>query len=589
MKRFLTTLFLTIVVSLLLFGQKTVVQVPSDLTGEGNLNTAVQAAIDAGTLSNTIFELEPYGYYILTSSIVVPAGEHLEIVAPEPGNTQGTSPPQILWTATGGVATDMLIESYGEITLRNLWILYANAAGDQVGTTIQIRPNPNGPERATFENVIFDWSPCPSNAGGAVSNTSEGLIAIFRNCYFKNAVDYHLRYYGRALSFPFEARNWHNAYVLFENTTFANIGYVYMQEQNNWGANVHFNHCTFLNTVMFTLQTGWWYKMSVTNSIFVNPFMFGYLPVEVGADGETNGSTIRIDSVASFSNAVPVPFTEQDRRILFANNSHYYEPWLIDWAENNPYSQEKKDNFEPDLVPKLHPPLSPQTLEFLTGTDGEGNKLFPYMNMADFYDNTNPSFIEPPTNLDDLKAFLLCKWGPVCQRMWAYYPEDGVNQMWPMREDLSYTNATLMTASTGGFPLGDLYRWWPEKYAEWEAQRDEEWDRLMTWLETGIDPSGTSVREIVGGEIPQRYTLEQNYPNPFNPTTQIGYSIPTGGNVSLKVFNYLGQEVATILNKHQDAGNYIATFDGTALSSGVYFYRLESNNISLTKRFVIVK
>jgi hypothetical protein len=586
MKRLLTAVFLVTLLSSLLFTQKTVVQVPSDLLTEGSLNNAVAAAINAGTLSNTIFELEPYGYYILTGAITVPAGEHLEIHGPIPGNTQETSPPQILWTASGGVATDFMFESYGELTFKNLWILYANAAGDQVGTTIWIRPNPNGPERATFENVIFDWSPTPPNAAGAVTNTSEGLIAIFRNCYFKNATDFHLRYYGRALSFPYEARGWHNEYVLFENTTFANIGYVYMQEENNWGANVHFNHCTFLNSVMFTLQTGWWYKMSVTNSVFVNTFMFGYIPAQLG-DGDPNGSTIRIDSVASFP--FDVPFTEQDRRILFANNSHYYEDWLVDWIVNNPYADRLRDDFRQDEIPVLQPPISPGTLEFFEGTDGEGNKLFPYMNLVDFHVNINPGFIEAPTNLEDTKDFLRRKWDDNTQIMWAYFPEDGVNQMWPMREDLSYTNATLMTASTGGFPLGDLYRWWPEKYAEWEAQKDSEWDRLMTWLETGVDPAGSSVTELPGKAMPTEYILSQNYPNPFNPTTKIEYSIPQSGHVTLKVFNYLGQEMVTLFNNYQEAGNYVATFDGTKLPSGVYFYRLESNNVSLTKRFVIVK
>ncbi len=569
-----------------LFAQKTVVPVPSDLGTEGNLNAAIQAAIDAGELSNTIFELEPYGYYILSSSIVVPAGEHLEIVGPVPGTTQETSPPQILWTATGGVATDMLIESYGEITLKNIWILYANAAGDQVGTTIQIQPNPNGPETATFENVIFDWSPTPSNAGGAVSNTSEGLIAIFRNCYFKNAVDFHLRYYGRALSFPYQARGWHNEYVLFENTTFANIGYVYMQEENNWGSNVHFNHCTFLNTVMFTLQTGWWYKMSITNSIFVNPFMFGYIPAQLGADGEMNGSLIRIDSAATF--LFNVPFSEQDRRILFAHNSHYYEDWLVDWIANNPYANALRDDFRADEIPVLHPPLSPGTLEFLDGLDDEGDKLFPYMNKVNFYENVNPGFIEPPTNLDDLKDFLRRKWDDNTQNMWAYFPEDGVNQMWPMREDLSYTNETLQSASIGGFPLGDLYRWWPEQYAQWEAQKEDEWDRILNWLETGSDEP-VSVREITGGQIPQEYVLRQNYPNPFNPATEIGYSIPVSGNVSLKVFNYLGQEIRSLYDGYQEAGNYIATFDATGLASGMYIYQLQSESKSLTKKLILLK
>ncbi len=586
MKRFLTVFILLTMVAASLFAQKTVVQVESDLAGEGNLNQAVADAVNAGTLSNTVFELEPYGYYILTSSIVVPAGEVLEIVGPEPGDTQDTSPPQIVWTAQGGVSTDFLIESFGEIYLKNVWILYANAAGDQVGTTIQIRPNPNGPERATFENVIFDWSPAPPGGGGAVTNTSEGLIAIFRNSYFKNATDFHLRYYGRALSFPYEARGWHNEYVLFENTTFANIGYVYMQEENNWGDNVHFNHCTFLNTVMFTLQTGWWHRMSVTNSIFVNPFMFGYIPAGLGETGEMNGSTIRIDSVETFP--FSVPFDDQNRRILFANNSHYYEEWLRDWIANNPYAERLRDDFREDEIPVLHPPLSPLTLEFLEGTDENGNKLFPYMNKANFYDDTDPGFVEAPTNLEDLKDFLMRKWDDNTQNMWAYYPEDGINQMWPMREDLSYTNEALQTASLGGFPLGDLYRWWPDKYEEWEAQRESEWDRIEQWLETGHDPL-TSVSELPGNDIPSEYTLSQNYPNPFNPATKIEYSIPVSGHVTLKIYNALGQEVVTLHDDYQEAGRYVANFDASGLPSGVYMYRLSTNENSLTKRLVLIK
>jgi hypothetical protein len=587
MKHFLSAIFLAMILCTVLFAQ-TVVQVPSDITTEGNLNNAVAAAVAAGTLSETIFELEPYGYYILTSTIVVPAGEQLEIVAPLPGDTQETAPPQIVWTATGGVATDFMIESYGEITLRNVWLLYANAAGDQVGTQIQIQPNPHGPERATFENVIFEWSPAPPGGGGAVTNTSEGLIAIFRNCYFKNNVEDHLRYYGRALSFPYEARGWHNQYVLFENTTFANIGYVYMQEENNWGNNVHFNHCTFLNTVMFTLQTGWWHKMSVTNSIFVNPFMFGYIPVGLGPTGEMNGSLIRIDSVATFP--FTVPFDEQGRRILFANNSHYYEDWLRDWIVNNPYAQRLRDDFREDEIPVLHPPLSPLTLEFLDGTDDNGNKLFPYMNKVNFHDDTDPGFIEAPTNHDDLKDFLRRKWDDNTQNMWAYHPEDAIYQMWPMRENMAYTNETLMSASISGFPLGDLYRWWPEKYAEWEAQKESEWDRIMTWLDTGVDPEDpVSVREIAGGEIPGDFRLGQNYPNPFNPTTKIEYSVPVGSEVTLQVFNVLGQEVATLFNGYQEAGNYLATFDGTGLPSGVYIYRLQSGSTSIAKTFVLTK
>jgi hypothetical protein len=111
----------------------------------------------------------------------------------------------------------------------------------------------------------------------------------------------------------------------------------------------------------------------------------------------------------------------------------------------------------------------------------------------------------------------------------------------------------------------------------------------MTWLETGVDPEATSVREIAGGQIPADFRLSQNYPNPFNPTTQIRYSVPAGAEVSLKVYNYLGHEVATLFEGHQPMGNYVATFDASGLPSGVYFYRLQSGGTSLTKKLVLVK
>jgi len=188
-----------------MYAQKTTVKVASDIApSEGNLNNAVTEAINAGTLSRTVFELEPYGYYVLTGRIVVPAGQTLEIVAPDPGNTQLTSPPQILWTSSGGVNTSFTFECFGNISLKNVWVLYANTSGSQVGSSLQIQnnPNPNVKETATFENVIFDYSSTPPNASGAVGVTADHFVGTFKNCYFRNCTDAHLRYYGRALSFP---------------------------------------------------------------------------------------------------------------------------------------------------------------------------------------------------------------------------------------------------------------------------------------------------------------------------------------------------------------------------------------------------
>jgi hypothetical protein len=98
--------------------------------------------------------------------------------------------------------------------------------------------------------------------------------------------------------------------------------------------------------------------------------------------------------------------------------------------------------------------------------------------------------------------------------------------------------------------------------------------------------SATSVKNE---DIPINFSLSQNYPNPFNPTTEIKYSIPRSGIVTLKVYNILGQEVATLVNQEQKAGNYNVTFNASKLASGVYLYRIQSGNFSLTKKMTVLK
>ncbi len=88
---------------------------------------------------------------------------------------------------------------------------------------------------------------------------------------------------------------------------------------------------------------------------------------------------------------------------------------------------------------------------------------------------------------------------------------------------------------------------------------------------------------------PNTFALSQNYPNPFNPTTQINYSVSQSGYVTLKVYNTLGQEVATLFSGTQHPGNYVATFDGSRFASGLYFYRLQADKAFLTKKMLLMK
>jgi photosystem II stability/assembly factor-like uncharacterized protein len=90
-------------------------------------------------------------------------------------------------------------------------------------------------------------------------------------------------------------------------------------------------------------------------------------------------------------------------------------------------------------------------------------------------------------------------------------------------------------------------------------------------------------------QLPNEFLLNQNYPNPFNPTTTIKYDIPKTSSVTLKVYNVLGQEVATLVNEKKEAGSYEVQLDGSKLSSGVYFYRLTAGILTETKKLILLR
>jgi hypothetical protein len=87
----------------------------------------------------------------------------------------------------------------------------------------------------------------------------------------------------------------------------------------------------------------------------------------------------------------------------------------------------------------------------------------------------------------------------------------------------------------------------------------------------------------------ENFTLNQNYPNPFNPSTKIKYQIPNSGHVTLKIYNILGKEITTLVNKEQIVGNYEINFNALALSSGIYFYQLHSGSNIIVKKMMLLK
>jgi len=564
----------------------------------GTLNDAIETVLTNGNINNTVFKLEPYELYVLSRSIYLDHGQNIEIVAPKAGKDQESAPPQIVWTEEG-IDRAYIIQSYGDIVMKNIWVRFADILGNQVSgsITFENQDEANDPEQGYFDGCLFDYAGIGAEASGAICVKADHFEGNFQNCYWRNNSDIHFRYYGRAISFPFQSSGWHYDKLLFENCTFTNLGRIVMQEGNEYGDNVHINHCTLLNSLEWVFQSaGWIRNASITNSIFVNPSMLGYRAVDVCDDDQDydafqsglcnppGGGLINgITEVDSFG--FSVDFTDLDRKIFIGNNCYVFQDWMLDWYSTAPWAKSKIQQRLSEEIYNPSPMLGENEINFIDSTDENGNKVFKTMNVdwATIYDE-DPDFIIPATNLDTIKIFVEYKWNNNADIDWSYLPNAGLYQTWPLPENMAYNNANLITAAMGGFPLGDL-NWFPEQMAAWEAQQDKEWENISSWLENGTPTSIKTVK----GVVPVEYELNQNYPNPFNPSTEIKYSIPFQGHVSLKVYNTLGELVSTLFNGIQGAGTYISTFDGTGFSSGVYFYQLEANGFKMTKKLSLLK
>jgi len=268
----------------------------------------------------------------------------------------------------------------------------------------------------------------------------------------------------------------------------------------------------------------------------------------------------------------PYYITEADRRIVAENNAYFWPQKIVDnFTMLN--SDPKYQLVGGEIMAPVWAAARPSAEGILTDRDA-----WPGISVAeaDNY-NEDPGFDAALVDAasDSMARFVRFVWenggDGTGARNFVYAsnpinPYEGVAEDWqstqgyPVRENLRYTNATLLTADNGK-PIGDL-NWFPELY-------------------TGVSENSNAV--------PSVFSLSQNYPNPFNPTTTIKYSITKSGLVTLKVFNLLGQEVATLVDKAQNAGEHVVDFDASELASGIYIYRIQVGNSSLSKKMILLR
>jgi len=407
-----------------------------------------------------------------------------------------------------------------------------------------------------------------------------------RNCYFANMSGWPCRRSGGVFDSFSDIDT-----LLVENCThIMGQGSMYRLRPGYTFKRIIFNHNTFVNSAGNTfMNPGYQSNVSLTNNIFINCNLQCFAPVLSNLDvRETDAGSLPMGLVNVYPDGADIA-NNTPRKFLCQDNLVYWDPSFADMDSilnankidgvTNWQSQKIIMNVRTDSMFKHLGPYSAAPYSYL---------------VTDTWKNQLPSFADTKNlftgQLSKLKTFALTT---VDTTSFTSLPTwrlintgsgDFLKSDWPIPVDLSYSDADLQISGLGGFPIGDL-NWFSDKKAEWLVQRTDEYNYINSALNSGRLTTAAHAKE----NLPAEFQLHQNYPNPFNPGTTISFFLPKAGYVTLKVFNILGREVATLLDEFKTAQTYKIKFDGKGLSSGVYFYRLKVNNIEKSKKMLLIK
>jgi hypothetical protein len=556
---------------------------PDALVNAINRDSLDNATVPAGR----VYQLKKGGYYWLSQTINSPWTRTLRIEGPSLGplvKLGATDQLPIICGFVNGstVFNGGMLLIRNVVSLKNLMALPAAGDGSQ-GWAFMDFGQPN--TALKMDNVLMEHNRWIM----AESNNYAGNSLYFTNCYFVNMSGEPCRRNGGVydnVSNPTDT-------ISIENCTHVMAQGSMYKFRNFPIAKGFFNHNTFVDCVGSIFETlGYQVNFTVTNNLFVNSNAQGYQPGEdVGeADGDRLATGIvNVDTLPSNITVAPA-----DRKILVDRNGVYWDSRLDNIVTFlNAHSVIGSDD-------KVFRFWRAQNILMNDRTKGlfDDNTNYPKLTEGNWIQAGDPSFTSPTnlmtTGVDKIvefadsaasnsNTFALAKWRTAGNLADAAHPENWIYPDWPVPVDLSYSNTTYLTGALSGLPVGDL-NWFPTQKASWNAASEHA--ALLTALNNGTVPT-SGVAPIKG--VPTSFEVSQNYPNPFNPTTMISFTLPHAGNVSLRVYNVLGQEVATLVNGFKQAQTYNVEFNASHLASGVYFYTVTFDNHSVSKKMVLMK
>ena len=556
----------------------------------GNINNFIMADTNStgGRANpNRVYILHRDSIYYFTGLIKL--NFNLTMIA-EPGT--GTLPvlePAIL---SNNSRSSTFIDIFsGNLSLKQIY--FSNFAPDGIPTasarTIIVTGDNS---KIKIDSCIFDGMRSAAIWGGGKNNSYWITDNIFRNMQ-----DY-LGFFGADTWMSLGTANPIDTVYFVNNTVFCSGGYAFYS--NFYSGYTNFSHNTvYLNDVA---PLG---IFNTTNGVFDNNIFYGVDAGGYTAPGGGGNSIMWFHTLLSNVGTL-YNITEAQRRVEVKNNAYFWPQTIQNiWKTYNDTSSHHR--YPPVFMDSL------TTTMFQDTTFLSVKKMFISDTLVSvdtsYLQATDTSFVADTTIMSDTTIIVnrtkLTKWYPnfeesgnintdpgfsssilgqvdsLAKYVWLYLGGGLKTYIWwynptgtlapptlPVPENLAYSNTTLQNAGTDGFALGDL-NWFPQQHQEWLGNL------------TGVNTSKSTV--------PTGYALKQNYPNPFNPSTIISYSIPKEARVVLKIYNILGQEVSTLVNQNQIAGNYKVSFNASSLSSGVYFYTLRSGDFVQSKKLVLLK
>lgn len=451
------------------------------LDGDGNV--VINALYDAvvgdtnatGERANLdrVYRLEQSGFYYVTETLQN-SGWPLRIVgvAGDYTSTDDFHPVIQLVHREDGNRAGNLISGNGDVELKNLYINGQTGAGD---LPYEILRFDGEGARITVDNVLFE-------------NAMWGIMGIYArnsdvsitNSKFRNLISHNQPWGGRGFSIWTDVDS-----VIVENNDFVNIGGFAAQIEGGAANFIWFSHNTIVNNGRQVFLHSWHRNSYFSNNLVVNGFWHG--------EDATNFDAIRLNTpdlqYSGMFNIEPIPSRyglDLARKVVFANNAHYREQTFEDFYALV-RSEDADFTFDEGSPLRGQPVFNQRTSDFFDKFDGMVN--------SNLIEGQDPGFAAMPDNQQDMQDFITAiRRGSEVVPLWYYNPgrgDDPYEITWPIPEDLSYTNSQLLSAGTGGYPLGNLNHF-PDQKANWEAQKDQ----LMA--EVIAIGGGAVVTELVG-------------------------------------------------------------------------------------------